>query len=449
VYLCNKNNSIILRDNTGTETVLYTGASWRPMYPVPLRPRPKPPVLATKTWQGERATLPDHYRATLSVMDVYNSDLPLPAGVKIKWMRIVQVIPQLQPLMNIPKIGYGGESLARMALGIVPVESDGSVYCEAPVGKEVYFQLLDSNGCAIQSMRSGAYVHAGEQLTCIGCHENKWKAVPNYPPRQALQRPPSPITPEANGVEPVNFYRLVKPVFDAKCAACHIQQGKGPNMSYASLEPYAFYITPNTSDYLNDGTGFNITYPVHGGSRSIPGKAGALYSKLLPYCKSSHYNVSLTANELRRIVLWLDCNSNELGAYMNASLQRQGRLVWPEIDVDSLNPQGVEKNFPVPGVTGVMQRDHARYNAQPRDFSRVNVLTHGNSLIITKEPGLACLFKLFDLKGRMVYAMSLQPENQRVLVDNRTIKRAGSTYVAVLSQPDGKTLKRIPLLLSE
>ena len=27
------------------------------------------------------------------------------------------------------------EALARMSLGTVPVESDGSVYCEAPVGR--------------------------------------------------------------------------------------------------------------------------------------------------------------------------------------------------------------------------------------------------------------------------------------------------------------------------
>ena len=112
----------------------------------------------------------------------------LPAGVKIKWMRIVQVIPQLPRFdENEPKrsgwpfylsmVSYASDSIGRIPLGIVPVEEDGSVYCEAPVGKPLYFQLLDERGMAVQSMRSATYVHPGEQLSCLGCHEDKWKPV--------------------------------------------------------------------------------------------------------------------------------------------------------------------------------------------------------------------------------------------------------------------------------
>jgi hypothetical protein len=36
----------------------------------------------------------------------------------------------------------------------VPVEADGSAYFEAPVGKSIYFQALDAQGMAVQSMRS-------------------------------------------------------------------------------------------------------------------------------------------------------------------------------------------------------------------------------------------------------------------------------------------------------
>ena len=55
------------------------------------------------------------------------------------------------------------------------MEEDGSVYCEAPVGKALYFQLLDEKGMAVHSMRSATYVHPGEHLSCLGCHEDKWK----------------------------------------------------------------------------------------------------------------------------------------------------------------------------------------------------------------------------------------------------------------------------------
>ena len=40
--------------------------------------------------------------------------------------------------------------------------------------------------------------------------------------------------------------------------------------------------------------------------------------------------------------MWLDCNSNELGAYVNEDAQRRGELVWPVFDVDPDNPAGIE-----------------------------------------------------------------------------------------------------------
>lgn len=439
LYLANKDNTIILRDNTGKESVLYSSNTWRPMYPIPLQPRAKPTVAVTKTWQGERSSLPDHYRATLSVLDVSNADLSLPAGVKIKWMRIVQVMPELQPIMNNPRIGYGAESLVRMSIGTVPVESDGSVYCEAPVGKEVYFQLLDSNYCAVQSMRSGTYVHAGEQLSCVGCHENKWKAVPPYPSRLAFKRPPSPITPEANGVEPINFYRLVKPVFDAKCASCHKVQGKGPDMSYQSLLPYAFYITSNTpsTDYLND----DIVFPGHGGSRSIPGMLGARYSKLFTHLNPSHHNVNLTADETRRITLWLDCNSVELGAYHNVDAQRQGKLVWPTIDVDSLNPQGIEKNFPLPGTTLLKNGSVAKSVTPEIKISRFgSVITFENHLHQTG------IISLFDCEGRRVFKCGIYANSEMISIDLKKAVPGRGTYLVDISFANGIRQRNLSIM---
>ena len=60
----------------------------------------------------------------------------------------------------------------RWVLGTVPVEDDGSVYCEAPVGKAVYFQLLDEKGMAVHSMRSATYVHPGEHLS-----QHEWLGI--------------------------------------------------------------------------------------------------------------------------------------------------------------------------------------------------------------------------------------------------------------------------------
>jgi hypothetical protein len=308
----------------------------RPTDPIPLRARPLPPVIPARTWQGVRASA-DAPKATIAVMNVYDGDLPWPEGTKLKELRIIQYFPKsTQPLAE-PTIGYAEQSLARMVLGVVPIEEDGSAYFEAPVGKAISFQVLDDKGLAVQAMRSVTYVHAGEQMACFGCHESKWKATGAASPL-AIHRAPSSIRPEAGGLEPVNFHRLVKPVVQEKCAACHWQQGKGPDMSYQSLQPYAFYLVGGKPT-----SGTWLTIPRHGGSRSVPGKHGAYGAPLLKYLDKSHYEANLTQDEFRRITLWLDCNSNELGAYQNEAAQRRGDLVWPVFDLDPSNILGVER----------------------------------------------------------------------------------------------------------
>ena len=336
-YLANCRSGLCLIDKFGNCDLICPGPNkaLRPTDPIPLRPRLTPPVIPAQTWQGERAS-PTAPKATIAVMNVYNGDLPWPTGTKLKELRIIQYFPKsTQPLFE-PTIGYAEQSLARMVLGVVPIEDDGSVYFEAPVGKAIGFQALDEKGLAVQSMRSVTYVHPGEQMTCFGCHESKWKATGTATPL-AIQRPPSRLRPEVGGLEPLNFHRLVKPVVQEKCAACHQARGKGPDMSYPSLQPYAFYLVGGKPT-----SGTWLTIPLHGGSRSVPGKHGAYGAPLLRYLDKSHEGVDLTPDEFRRITLWLDCNSNELGAYQDEAAQRRGELVWPLFDLDPANIQGVE-----------------------------------------------------------------------------------------------------------
>ena len=339
-YLANYREDIILLDRFGNKELIcprqaLPAAANKLVHPVPLKVRPLPPVIPATTYQGDRAAAM-HAKATISVMDVYEGDMKLLAGIRVKWLRVIQIIPQLQPVMNRPKIGYGSESLVRMPLGIVPVEQDGSAYFTAPAGKEFYFQLLDERGLAVRSMRSATYVHPGEKLSCIGCHESRTsspKVLTGTP--LALKREPSAIMTEvASGAVPFNWHTLTKPVLQAQCAGCHLKEGKGPDMSHASLEQYVFHYP-----FWNEG--FVNGEVIASGSRTVPGKFGAMVSPLLKYLDKSHYGVSLTPDEFRRITLWLDCNGNELGAYTKVAEQQRGEIVWPEIDVDPSNPIGL------------------------------------------------------------------------------------------------------------
>jgi hypothetical protein len=363
-----QNVGLFLVDCFGNKEILYKGTGLAPCDPFPLKAREKPPVIPSRTFQGERAGQPGHRKATVSIMNVYITDEhgKLPEGVKIKELRLIQIVPFLKGDKDAYATGYAHTNMGRFILGTVPVEEDGSVYFEAPVEIEFYMQLLDENGMAVQSMRAGAFVHPGEHLSCTGCHENKWEAIPVNPNPLAMQRLPSRIQPELEGSAPFHFVRLVQPVLDAKCQPCHAQQNAldlsgntgtdalaqkySWSQSYWNLRDYAFWFEQWQSHPLNTSNPYaQRPSPAQHLSRTTPGKFGALGSRLYQdrYLGSSHYNVNLTAEELRRITLWLDANSNFHSVDFSLEQQSAGEVVWPLGDVDPLNPTGVEKDYPV------------------------------------------------------------------------------------------------------
>jgi hypothetical protein len=442
-FLCNKMNTIILRDIFGNEDVLCSVAGTaRLLDPIPLRPRQKPPVLATATWQGARASLPDHKRATISIMNVNYGDLPLPAGTKITAIRILQIIPKATPNIDDPRICYAAEALARLSLGTAPVESDGSAYFEAPVAKEIYFQLIDNKGMAVQSMRAGTYVHPGEQMTCYGCHEDKWKATPTLPATPLAQRrTPSKLAPEpgaeTGGATPINYYRLVKPVFDRACVPCHQQKSVAPaTMSYSSLEQYAFYFCGPGNPFI-DG---DITTAIRGGSRTMPGMVGARYSSMgKALLNATHQTAGISNDDFRRVCLWLDGNSNELSAYTRVTDQKAGTLVWPELDFDSANPTGVEAGFPSPtepSLAGYRFKSVSKYTA-------TLFLKQGYNLAIPNPCAGNVQVRLLDPAGRTI-AQRMSSE-ARIVMDPPPSR---GCYVVEIHGPDGRLAKKMLLIVA-
>ncbi|NQT50538.1 hypothetical protein HQ576_00720, partial [bacterium] len=343
VALCNWWESLTLLDRFGNRVLVCENdlafggeRNWefRLIDPIPLRPRPRPPIIPTQTTQSADARGTGR-KATIAVLNVYDADLPFPPGTKIRWLRVTQNILKLNAEMGQPMIGYQNEATPRIPLGIVPVEADGSAYFEAPVERELIFQVLDENRMAVQSMRSVAYVHRGEQLRCVGCHEN-----PQHTPRinhtpVALRRPPSKLRPEAGPVEPITYYRLVKPVFERSCIPCHKKEGKGPaDMSHRAIEPLTFHF---------DGGMLGTTVkPIHGGARTIPGRFGARHSRMGKALLDDDHRGKVSAEDFRRVVLWLDSNSLRLGAFRDEAKQMRGDVVWPTLDTDPANPQGLE-----------------------------------------------------------------------------------------------------------
>ena len=145
----------------------------------------------------------------------------IPRGT-VKQLRIVAVPPKVQPHMNNPNLGVSAEDPGKFVLGTVPVEADGSAHFRVPSGVSVFFQALDENGLAVQTMRSLTYVQPEQTLSCVGCHESRELAPPiQQGPAGGACASRRGSRPGPAGSWPLRFDRLVQPVLDRHCAECH------------------------------------------------------------------------------------------------------------------------------------------------------------------------------------------------------------------------------------
>ncbi|MFA6543197.1 MAG: hypothetical protein WCS99_02150 [Limisphaerales bacterium] len=321
---------LYLLDAAGNRELLYRDPLISSTSPMPLRPEPVPPVLAS--------VLPEQAPPTgeMIVTDVYQGLGQIPRG-HIKELRIVQIFPKTTWLANQPLIGCAGEENARAILGTVPVESDGSAHFTVPAHKPLLLQALDADGFAFQTMRSTTYVQPGERVSCVGCHEPR-RQVPSKTGQQplAMTRAPSRIEPGELGGEPFSFVRVVQPVLDRHCVKCHGSDGAhAPDLTGTPQDGFtrAYWALCGKTDQL---TGRKMTpeaaaevlVPRFGQRNQIQetppgGRYGALGSRLMKLLRNGHEGVRLTGSELRRLAAWIDLNAVFHGSYDPAEQARQ------------------------------------------------------------------------------------------------------------------------------
>jgi hypothetical protein len=329
---------IYLLDAFGNKVLIYRDPGIACLSPLPLRPRQMPPTIPEHS--GRLAAQPVQ-EGTMAVMDVYNSLHPWPEGTRIKSLRIYQIYPCTVPSGEPPhetgrRIAEANDSvnLARSIIGTVPVEEDGSAYFTVPALKELYFQALDENGLAVQSMRSSTWVQPGEHLLCHGCHEPRNQAPQKLRPAMALSRPPSIPQADVEGTRPFSYPLLVQPVLDRNCVECHQKEDKAPPLDRTVvLSKLGHGSTPVFRSY--DTLIHEFAFWRYGDHyRTIPGNFGARASKLYQLLKAGHYDVELTKEEMHRITVWLDSLSNFYGVYEKEAgeAQLRGEIVWPGLE---------------------------------------------------------------------------------------------------------------------
>jgi hypothetical protein len=341
----NNNYGIYLVDAFGNKELIYRDDEISCLDPLPVKARPVPPVIPHLTAVGkplkpgakfvepDPKTIPDF--GTVGLINVYDSIYPMKDLPKIAALRVIQLLPKTTPIANSPRIGFGDQKSARMVLGTVPVDGDGSAFFKLPVNRPVYFQALDADGVAVQSMRSATYVHPGETLTCLGCHNSP---TTGYGMGQnsatALRRQPSELQPDVEGSKPFSYRILVQPVLDQNCVACHTKkkaEGKNcPDLTQGEIKNNGDFFTSYTS--LRDFSFFWDNAVFDGVPDSKPGEIGARKSKLYQMLTKGHHGLKLSKEDMHRLTLWMDCNSDFYGSYENLEEQKQGKVVWPSLE---------------------------------------------------------------------------------------------------------------------
>ncbi len=285
--------------------------------PIPVRPRQRPPVIASQL----AANAPAEGRFLLA--DIYQG-LDGVARGQVESLRLVAIPAKTHPTMNFPSLGLTRDDPGKCVLGTVPVEADGSAYFRAPAGVIVFFQALDARGVAVQTMRSATHLQPGQTLSCIGCHEHRQR-VPQVKPVLAAGRAPSNVLAGPEGSWPLRFDRLVQPVLDARCVSCHNPQATNAVAAKLDLTPAKAYETlvafgkPSLRDQVGDA--YRRGFSVAGGG--IAQKSALLAVLEAP---QGHQGVQLDADARERLLTWLDTYAQRIGSFSDAQEQELGKL---------------------------------------------------------------------------------------------------------------------------
>jgi hypothetical protein len=303
---------VYLFDAFGNLNLLYRDPEISSMYPLPIRPRRRPPQIPSQIdWNGDR-------EGQMLVIDVYDGLQGVPRGT-VDRLRIVGVPAKTHPTMNHPVMGLTRDDPGKFVIGTVPVEADGSANFRAPAGVSFFVQALDRDGMAVQTMRSVTYVQPGQRYTCIGCHEPRHTAPPGVLPLAAA-REPSKIAPGPQGSWPLDFQQLVQPVMQRHCVRCHQPGGEDPKFDLTAANAYESlvgYGRPSLREHVQ--TRYNE-------GRSIAGACAARGNHLWKLLDAGHYEVKLGDDDRQRLITWMDTYGQRLGSFDQGQEERLRQL---------------------------------------------------------------------------------------------------------------------------
>ncbi len=306
IYLADvHDNLLLLKEQPGSAL----------LEPVPLRARPRPPVLPDRTDPVRRD-------ATVVISDLYEGEglKGVPRGT-VKALRLFTYHFAYRGVggqMN--RVGFDGPWDIKRVLGTVPVEPDGSAHFRVPANTPISIQPLDADGHALQLMRSWMTAMPGESLSCVGCHD-RGGAAPRAGGSRALAREPSEISPWRGASGGFSFRREVQPLLDAQCVSCHDGRPGAPD-----FRDGPDVVLRAGADAYNRGAVFPPSYlALRSFVRTptiesdlhllMPAEYHAGTTRLVQVLRKGHHGVSLDAEAWERLAAWIDLNTPAHGTW--------------------------------------------------------------------------------------------------------------------------------------
>lgn len=336
--------AIYWMDVNGNRELLVSDNKLSCNQPVPLQKRERPRIQSSEVDYSCDS-------ASYYMQDVYEG-LAI-KGVErgtIKKMRIVELSFRSAGIGFQNNNDVGGNSHATSAVGVgntswdvkkvigtVDIESDGSAYFKVPARRPLYFQVLDSLGRAVQTMRSWSTLQNGEFRSCVGCHEHS-NTTPLYTGSSttlAMQKQIQEIDQEPNLMpgKGFSFAEAVQPILDNHCVRCHNGQSSEPNFlgtimaresgskrlysqSYLSLT-HARPIGNPGNTFIGENYNREVNWVSNMSSPKIqpPYSAGSTTSNIIDKLYRGHGSTSITKTEIATISAWLDLGAPFIGSY--------------------------------------------------------------------------------------------------------------------------------------
>lgn len=337
-------------DQDGHRELLASDPAIHCNQPIPVRVRPRP---------TPRPSMVDYRQTTGQVLmqDVYQGlGLPgIPRGT-ITALRVIALEyraagvgenrnrgPAGGALISTPISIQGAWDVKRI-LGTTPVHPDGSAFFQVPARTPLYFQAIDAQGHAVQTMRSWTTLMPGEVQSCVGCHDHKNSVPPPIGLSQAASGPARPLDEFYGPTRGFSFIQEIQPILDRRCVVCHhlddppaylhdAEKPRGPWQrdhdqaivpsfslrGHQSLDATAQRLWSDSYLALAHRRVADWVSPQSSPSIQPPYSAGASQSRLIAMLeRGEHFGVVLSREELDKLALWIDLLVPYAGDYTEA-----------------------------------------------------------------------------------------------------------------------------------